>query len=334
MDPLIPDQQLLDEEPQDSSPLSYERDIAPLKQQFFQKVFSDPRMSEAAKQRASSRYSSVVDKAYTDINKPLADERAEEQNSRFRDIQYKSAVFALQQNRDEAARKKQDLSVLAPLTSELDSIIANPTFTDSDKTRELARSALRNSSLIATNPSVSAAYNSARSGIVRDEKKDMFTVGSAMSKGFDMEELVKEAAKAGKPFDPSDFNAQVDPYLFNKVAVRQQRAANEFEYNQKKQDKAEAQQEAARQRALDKFSKIEFEDPIEGDPNKFRNVASTQAVKSIVLVHGTPEDRNKYAKAKTDAERYVIADDVTTRMWLPPSTEPSKANKVADLYGD
>jgi hypothetical protein len=336
MYPLLPDQQLLDEDPEENSPLSYERDIAPLKKQFFQQMFSDPRMSEAAKQRASSRYSAVVDRAYGDVRKPISDERAEEQTSRLRDMQYKSAVFSLQQNRDEAARKKQDLSVLAPITLELDSIISNPNLSDGDKQRELARSALRNSSLLSDYPSIGAAYTSARSGIVRDERKDQFTVGSAMAKGFDMEELVKEAEKAGKPFNPSDFNAQVDPYLFNKVAIRQQRAAGEAEYNRSKQDKADVRAEAARERALKRFSDIQFQDPMESvdaDPNKFKDPASTQAAKGIIISYGTPEDRDKYAKAKTDAERYVIADEVTTRMLTTTSGGPSKAEETASLYG-
>lgn len=162
--------------------LSYEGDIAPLKQQYFQQVFADPRLNPRAAAALSSRFSAEADKAFAQ-RQELQDRASV---TRSRELQFESAKFSLEREREKAARERSNLNELAPLLATFDAITKDPTTDYKTKSMLIGQTASQKSNLLATDPAARIAYDATVRGLTPEVKPEQdFTLGSYILQGGD-----------------------------------------------------------------------------------------------------------------------------------------------------
>lgn len=160
--------------------LSYEGDIAPLKQQYFQQVFADPRLNPRAAAALSSQFSAEADKAFAQ-RQELQDRASV---TRSRELQFESAKFSLEREREKAARERSNLNELAPLLATFDAITKDPTTDYKTKSMLIGQTASQKSNLLATDPAARIAYDATVRSLTADDRPDQnFTLGSYILKG-------------------------------------------------------------------------------------------------------------------------------------------------------
>ena len=160
--------------------LSYEGDIAPLKQQYFQQVFADPRLNPRAAAALSSRFSAEADKAFAQ-RQELQDRASV---TRSRELQFESAKFSLEREREKAARERSNLNELAPLLATFDAIAKDPTTDYKTKSMLIGQTASQKSNLLATDPAARIAYDATVRGLTPDDRPEQdFTLGGYILKG-------------------------------------------------------------------------------------------------------------------------------------------------------
>ena len=160
--------------------LSYEGDIAPLKQQYFQQVFADPRLNPRAAAALSSRFSAEADKAFAQ-RQELQDRASV---TRSRELQFESAKFSLEREREKAARERSNLNELAPLLATFDAITKDPTTDYKTKSMLIGQTASQKSNLLATDPAARIAYDATVRGLTPDDRPEQnFTLGGYILKG-------------------------------------------------------------------------------------------------------------------------------------------------------
>lgn len=162
--------------------LSYEGDIAPLKQQYFQQVFADPRLNPRAAAALSSQFSAEADKAFAQ-RQELQDRASV---TRSRELQFESAKFSLEREREKAARERSNLNELAPLLATFDAITKDPTTDYKTKSMLIGQTASQKSNLLATDPAARIAYDATVRGLTPEVKPEQdFTLGSYILQGGD-----------------------------------------------------------------------------------------------------------------------------------------------------
>lgn len=160
--------------------LSYEGDIAPLKQQYFQQVFADPRLNPRAAAALSSQFSAEADKAFAQ-RQELQDRASV---TRSRELQFESAKFSLEREREKAARERSNLNELAPLLATFDAITKDPTTDYKTKSMLIGQTASQKSNLLATDPAARIAYDATVRGLTPDGRPEQnFTLGGYILKG-------------------------------------------------------------------------------------------------------------------------------------------------------
>ena len=160
--------------------LSYEGDIAPLKQQYFQQVFADPRLNPRAAAALSSQFSAEADKAFAQ-RQELQDRASV---TRSRELQFESAKFSLEREREKAARERSNLNELAPLLATFDAITKDPTTDYKTKSMLIGQTASQKSNLLATDPAARIAYDATVRGLTPDDRPEQdFTLGGYILKG-------------------------------------------------------------------------------------------------------------------------------------------------------
>lgn len=316
-------------------PMTFERDFVPLKKQFFQDVFSNSRLSESQKQRLSSEFSAGIDNAYGASRKPVGDDIQSRQGAQLRDLQFKSSLFSLQKSREDAARERSNMESLAPITRELDAIISDPNMSAEDKAVAHAQWGVRNAGLLSINKPAALAYDASKTGIIKKPQEAKFTVANALQSGAILEDLVEESNKAGKPFNPSDINANVDPYAFSKSLNKQRQRAAQAAYTTKEQDKAEIRRDAEMNRVFDALGSVEFTDP--NDPLsegrlEFMNPKGSFVTNRTVMQYGTEEENALFRKTKTDVGKFKVASEVASRNFAAKSTVSNPSVAVSSLF--
>lgn len=316
-------------------PMTFERDFVPLKKQFFQDVFADSRLSESQKQNLSREFSANIGSSYGASRKPVDEDMQSRQGAQLRDLQFKSSLFSLRKSREDAARERSNMESLAPITQELDAIISDPNMSAEDKAVAHAQWGVRNAGLLSINKPAAIAYDASKAGIIKKSQDNKFTVANALQSGASLEDLVEEANKAGKPFNPSDINANVDPYVFSKSLTKQRQRAAESDYNTRKQDKEETRRESEMNRVFEALGSVEFTDP--NDPLsegklEFKNPKGGFATNRTVTQYGTKEEQDRFSKSKTDAEKFKIASEVASRHFALKSSTGDPAASVSSLF--
>ena len=162
--------------------LSYEGDFAPLKQQYFQQVFADPRLNPRAAAALSSQFSAEADKAFAQ-RQELQDRASV---TRSRELQFESAKFSLEREREKAARERNNLAELAPLIATFDAITKDPTTDYKTKSMLIGQAASQKSDVLSQNPAARIAYDATVRSLTPEVKPEQdFTLGSYILQGGD-----------------------------------------------------------------------------------------------------------------------------------------------------
>ena len=260
--------------------LSYERDIAPLQQQYFKNVYGNRSIDPRDRARIATGLAQQFAGAY----EQQAKLREMDMQSKARDLSYKSSLFALEQARDKAARERSMMQELPVVTGALTSILESEP--DPIKQQQgLSRWALNNAGLLSTNDAAKTALQAAMGSV----NKPLTT--------YTDEDLLR----MGVPFEQLDTNkdgvvseAERNPMQISSALTGIQRASVLTKQGEALQER--------RQKLLDEsvgaLTRVKFgtiPSDISGsaeveDPNKFASAGSEVAVENVISLLGSPAD--------------------------------------------
>jgi hypothetical protein len=259
---------------------SYERDIAPLQQQYFKNVYGNRSIDPRDRERISRGIAQQFAGAY----EQQAKLREMDMQSKARDLSYKSSLFALEQARDKAARERSMMQELPVVTGALTSILESEP--DPIKQQQsLSRWALNNAALLSTNDAAKTALQAAMGSV----NKPLTT--------YTDEDLLR----MGVPFEQLDTNkdgvvseAERNPMQISGALTGMQRASVLTKQSEALEER--------RQKLLDdsvgaltrvKFGTLKSDDPTAPafeDPDKFASAGSEVAVENVISLLGSPAD--------------------------------------------
>ena len=262
------------------SNFTYEADIVPLKQKYFKEVFNNPNITPRTAAALSSAFSASVDS-----------QADKDQQLRARDLQYKTAVFTLDQEREKAARERRNLQDLAPLQSALETAL-DPSIAPEDQQRAVGRLGIQFAGLIGASPAAAAAYGAAKGGIV-DATKPKTTAGAFISAGGSNDYLKAYEAQTGTPLEADTelpFGAFAEGLQFTEL--QQVRSKERLAEEKRLRDDID-------KRADSLVSDLKNADLLADDivdknkrnPKFFDNDYSAAVVEGTIEMFGTPEER-------------------------------------------
>lgn len=298
-----------------TDPLSFERDIAPLSQRFFQRVYGSQNLKPEVKQALMGQYLTTMGQAFEQRKKAAEID----QISRSRELQYQSSLLSLQQAREEAENKRNMLTSLVPFNNQIKAILDDTSLTSDQRKSALGRLAVESAPLITTNPTAATAINAARTSVTEDDQKPkQFRLGEAVvQRGISPSYLKKAADELGLPFDPKDEESYLPTALIGKAADMMQ----SDELIGRATSAAEQKKQELKLNILGKINDVAFYEPKDrGDKrtsDEFKSPADKAKVDSV-LRFGNPEERKDATKEGiTDKERYAIAQKIAERELTP-----------------
>lgn len=300
---------------EDVEPLTFERDIAPLKQQYFQQVMADPRMSFAAKMRASQMVSGAVDTGYMEARKVAEADREARQQAGLRNLQFQQTLFNLQKARDDAEQERRNVETFMPLAQQLNAITGDPNKSVEDKTSAITQFGINYAPMLSTNKPLEIAYNAALRGIGGQEKPQTFTIGSIMNSGVSLEDLKEAHRQANVPINTSDINSPVNTEVFDKVRSIQKQRQAEQEFQRNQQAKKEAAEEKEQIRVMEDLRNVKFTELKDlasvdsaASPQDFVPELTPQSsviVSKVINQYGTKEDMDLYRKLNEENKKLL-----------------------------
>lgn len=310
-------------------PLSYERDIAPLQQRFFQGVMGSAGIRPELAAKMSLQFSSAANGVLEQAQK-LTDF---EDVRRNRQLQYESALFSLDREREKAARERSMLTSLAPFQAELDNILNGDEEEDYySKQRKLGSLGVQYAPLFAVNPAAETAYRAAQTGIVRPPKPDL-TAAAYVREGGHYGFLQDYGKSLGRPIRPDE---PIPFDVFNRGVELSKAEAWRQKETERQREKDEAAQEANTKELVGFVSKAKTaEDKLTGkvDPTKFEGAMDAAAVDGLIASFGTPEERKQAADANA-AARLAISQRIAAEYLtgLRQRNAP-KDDSIGKLFG-
>lgn len=285
--------------PYPQSGLSYERDIVPMQKRFFQQVSNTRGIRPDQANRMALDFASRMGQTYE-----MSQKAAEvEQVAKQRQLQYESTLFALNREREKAARERNMLQNLAPLQKELEIASSNPELDADQRIAEVGRIALKNAGLLATNPAAATAYEVARRRITED-KKTKGTLRDYISAGGDMDFLKKQV-----DVNALDWETTIPPNTFVSGISEADRVKRELVRNAELA-KSQISERNRRERSLISFvqsnaklwePKSDYDEP----KDAFADKNSELAVKSALEVFGGAQERQMLADPKVKPSQLV-----------------------------
>jgi len=308
--------------------LSYEGDIAPLKQQYFQQVFSDPRLNPRAAAALSSQFSASVDKSFAQ-RQELQDRASV---TRSRELQFETAKFTLEREREKAARERSSMTELAPLLATFDSIIKDPTTDNKTKSILIGQTATQQSPLIAQSPAARIAYDATVRSLTPEDRPDQkFTLGSYIWQGGDPANL-----PAGLEDNPA---IELSPLTY---ATAMQKSKKDIGESIARSE-ASAAQTKREQSQIDKaiaaigsaVTKKKYNRVNEPTGTEFEAPAVRGAFDYLINRFGTAEEKAK-AKAGDASVLVGITNSIIPRVLsgeTAASTGPTEGQKARAIWG-
>lgn len=278
-----------------AEPLSFEADIAPLKQLYFQRVFSDPNIRPATAAALSSQFSADIDKSFAQR------QEIQDRNSalRGRNLQYETAKLELERAREATARERNQLAEFAPFAQQLDAIIKDPNRTEETKQRDLGLYAAQQAPFISTNKAAGVAYDAARMAITRDKPAaPKFTIGSVVGAGSDASYLKQLSRFKGQPDSALTADVELTPLEVSEV----QRLQLKDVAGSKQQTAAAKQQQIALESLLKSAEQAKLVLDIGMKPTEeFETPVSAESIKTLVDIFGSEEEKAAAKEAKGGA---------------------------------
>jgi hypothetical protein len=314
-----------------AEPLSFEADIAPLKQLYFQRVFSDPNIRPATAAALSSQFSADIDKSFAQR------QEIQDRNSalRGRNLQYETAKFELERAREAAARERNQLAEFAPFAQQLDAIIKDPNRTEETKLRDLGLFGAQQAPYIANNKVAGFSFDAARMAITRDKPAaPKFTIGSIVGAGSDASYLKQLSRFKGQPDSALTADVELTPLEVSEVQRLQLQAVA----GGKQQTAAAKQQQIALESLLKSAEAAEFVTFGNTVTDEFTNPSAAESIRTLVGIYGSPEDveKAKDAKGKSLLELGVPIIRSLRKQQLSGTgaAQPNEAAKTKSLFAE
>ena len=305
----------------ESPALSYERDVMPLKRQFFSSLLSNPKISDYARNKIATAQSNALDQSFASMSKLSTVDAEQERKSRK--LQYEASILNLQTARDKAAQQREQLGALLPFQQGLDEIISNPELSVDEKNRLYGVYGVKNAGVLAFNEAASQAYNAARFALA-PSKQDAITGYDYWRDGGDPEYVenygksIGAAITATTPI-PAD------------IAMRgkQEAIAKQNALRQQLADAKEAKdtRDKVATTVLANASKASLLPNELGVPqDQFKDASDEANIANLVSFYGTPAEKAALIKTTSPKEKLKISQDVQKRYYDTFST--SQNNKV------
>lgn len=304
--------------------LSYETDIAPLKQRYFQSVFNDPRLARSnAPAQLSTELSRTLDESYKQ-QRGLFDM---DQVAKQRQIQYESSVFELERAREKANRERTMMQDLKPVSDILSGIVNNPDLDPLQKKAELGKASISFAGQATTNPAIANAIDYANRSIVADQENHITPI-RYLEKGADPDILNSYEATLGRPLGE---NEKLPFNIYSKgltEAARKERQAREGVRIGSEREQRQYERAKSIMSNIDS-AKLFTDELKQEDPTRFADTQSELNVSGAIAAFGTPEQIKEAQKANAK-RKLEIAKTISTN-WNTsqlqgsgqPATRPS-----------
>ena len=276
---------------------SFEKDVAPYASRYFDRVSSDPNLTQGQKTELQGMLLGGVD----EIKQQQLKLREDQQQGRMRDLQYASGVSALEEARARRARMESASGEVAGAQAVVKSIF-NEADTPEEKRRKLGAYQVSNAAALALNPDAKQVFDIASSALPKEESRM----------------TASQRARFAAQRVPREILDTEDPVLIGETAAQLEVESKEIEYGEKLRAD---QSDAARQMKLKlaqeslKFAKSEETDA----ESEWLEPESTRKATLIVAALGSPEEQKRFDKLRTassDRERADLIEKIQLREQL------------------
>jgi hypothetical protein len=282
--------------------LTYEKDIVPLRKQYFQDLSSSKYISPEGQARMSETYGKELLSSFS--------ERAEVQGmgevNKSRRLAFETAKLDLEKARDDAANRRSMMQSFQPFQEQLDSILQDTSIDSAERKRRIGIQGVKNAGLLAINDVASKAYGAAQLGVGEEDKKKL-TVFDYVRSGGD----TKYLSEINSDVTKVDINQEVNPAWMldrlNKSGIAKERQKTVLEEEAKRQTEAKQAVDSL----VTGLNTVKLLKPKFGETaDVFEDEGSAFKVSSVVEALGTPEDIAKFkatpsAKAQWDIARQI-----------------------------
>lgn len=299
------------------SGLSFERDIAPLQKKFFSRVTTNRNIRPEVADQLSTQFASNLGSIYETSRKAAEIEQA----SKMRQLQYESALFTLDREREKAQRERNMLSSLIPLQQELDRAISDPNTDEYTKQQELGRIGVKNAQLFALNPAAETAYRAAQMGVVK-KPKEGFTTEEYLRSGGRYEFLKEYEKTLGRPIQTTDMLPTSVAMTGLEKTKEGILSAEESKKRTEEAAKILREREAVMRDLVVKAKPKQ--DMYKTDLNEFDSPISETAVAKLVESAGLPEEQKQFGsldvRGKIALAQQIVADQLSGRRSARPQS--------------
>jgi hypothetical protein len=287
--------------------LSYERDVMPLKRQFFSSLLSNPKMSGYVRNKLAMANSDALDQSFATQKKLSTVD--EEQERKSRKLQYEASLLNLQTARDKAAREREQINSFLPFQQELDAIVSNPELGSDEKTHLVGRHGMKYGNLLAFNEAASQAFSAARLALT-PSKQDAITGYDYWRDGGDPDFIEEYGRSIGRPIEAT---TPIPP----DVAMRGKQQAIARQNALKQQLAAEKEAKDTRDGAVNAVLANAGKASLLADEystqDKFKGTSDEANISNLVSLLGTPEENAALAKTTSPSEKLKISAAVQKR---------------------
>lgn len=303
------------------SGLSYEADIVPLKQRFFQRAYSDPRLASVAG-RASMDVSKSLDSSYKDARGLLDMEDVSKQ----RKVQFESSVFELERAREKANRERTMMDDLKPVSDILSGILGDPNLDPAQRKTALGQVGVQFAGQAAMNPAIATAFDAANRSITA-EQSDRLTAMDYLRGGADPAVLKAYEQSSGQPL-AANANIPIGIFATGMQAAtdRKVKAGQNAEFEQRQYDRTKSMMDSVDKAGLFK------NEMKEEDPSKFEDAQTEMNIIGTISAFGTPEQREAAAKANA-RDKIKIAKSISTGWNMNPVSGAAAARPTRPSAG-
>jgi hypothetical protein len=308
--------------------LTYEKDIVPLRKQFFKEAASSKYLSPEAQANVSQQFGKQLTSSFYDRAK--AQEVGEINMGRR--IGFEAAKLELEKAREDAASKRNMFQTFEPFQKGLDAIISDESLDSSERKRQIGVYGVRNAALLTTNDVAAKAYGAAQLGVGEDDKKK-FTVFDYVRSGGD----TKYLSEINPDVTKVDVNQEVNPAWIldrlNKSGLFKERQKNAFEQQTKRQDEIKTTVDSL----VSGLNSVKLTKPKFGEEGKvvdsFEDEGSAFKVYSVVEALGTEDDKNKFrstpsARGQWDMARQIGANYIKDKVGGGTATSATTASSL------
>lgn len=287
---------------------SYINDVAPLQSRFVSDIAGSRMFSEREK---ASMIGQSYDRSLKNLGELAKIEEARQVN-KLREVQYKSSLASLEEQRRKAEQEKLDTASFSELNKDLQSILEDPK--NPESMARLAQAGLKHSSSISRNPVANQMFRSASIAVNTGSQPSAgrVTVGEAMAMGVTPKQLGLSAnARNTDELTPEQaYNvAQFD----RQRRVEAQRAQTVFERGLTRQSKKEDREFKVLSDTFKNLNQALSNTDVMFDPTPF--------VESAVNSFGSEDEKKKLKEFKSSLDAASKAGDSQAKSQIRDSVK-------------